>query len=67
MNFEKFHGAGNDFIIFEDLDNGFSKHKMSEMAKRMCHRHFGVGADGLIAIKKIDGLYLIRSTPVFFN
>jgi len=49
MQFAKWQGAGNDFIIidnrealYDDLD--------SELIKYLCHRNFGVGADGLILL-----------------
>ena len=40
------HGLGNDFIIVD----GFRQHKsdIGALAKRLCDRHFGIGADGLI-------------------
>ena len=43
--FWKMHGTGNDFVLTEsdDLDVPWA-----EIAKRVCDRHFGVGADGLI-------------------
>lgn len=49
MEFVKMHGLGNDFIIvrvssFEEAE------KIKPYAKSLCHRHFGIGADGLVAI-----------------
>jgi diaminopimelate epimerase len=43
--FWKMHGTGNDFVLTEsaDLDAPWA-----EIAVRVCDRHFGVGADGLI-------------------
>ncbi|MGL5149938.1 MAG: diaminopimelate epimerase [Clostridium sp.] len=51
MEFVKMHGAGNDFIIIEDLDGIFEKNEQ-EIAKKLCHRNFGIGADGLVIIRK---------------
>jgi len=50
MKFEKYHGLGNDFIIFniEDLQG----QDLGELAKKVCHRNFGVGADGMIVYEK---------------
>ena len=47
MKFAKMQGAGNDFIVVDarDVEQDWSK-----MAKTMCQRHFGVGADGLILL-----------------
>lgn len=40
------HGCGNDFII---LDSGEVEGRdLSEVARRVCDRHFGVGADGIL-------------------
>ncbi len=44
------HGCGNDFIVFDDLDDRFSWHQLSELARRLCRRRFSIGADGLIAV-----------------
>lgn len=51
MNFVKMHGNGNDFIVIEDLDNKLIG-KEAEIAKKMCHRRFGVGADGILLVRK---------------
>jgi diaminopimelate epimerase len=45
MEFSKLHGTGNDFIV---MDARGLERDWSELAKRMCDRHVGVGADGLI-------------------
>ena len=47
MKFTKMHGAGNDFVVIEGKD---SHRNWSELAIKMCDRHFGVGADGLLLI-----------------
>jgi diaminopimelate epimerase len=45
MRFIKMQGAGNDFIMIEGSRANFD---WSKLAKFMCDRRFGVGADGLI-------------------
>lgn len=45
MYFTKMQGAGNDFII---IDTRNMKRDGSRLAKAMCDRHFGIGADGLL-------------------
>ena len=59
MKFEKYHGIGNDFIIFNNLDGKVKKEEMSLLAQKLCHRNFGIGADGLIGIKKVDDTYFM--------
>ena len=48
MQFVKAHGAGNDFVLLEDLDDALRPNPAFVAA--VCDRHFGVGADGLIRI-----------------
>ena len=50
IEFSKFEGLGNDFIIIENLENDF-KLNPKEITK-VCNRHFGIGADGIILIEK---------------
>ena len=50
MKFTKMQGLGNDFILLEAeefLKTGLS---CSELAKKLCDRNFGIGADGLIIV-----------------
>lgn len=51
MKFTKMHGTGNDFIIIEDMESSLTLEE-SNLAKKLCHRRFGIGADGLILVKK---------------
>ncbi len=58
--FFKWHGTGNDFIIvngIEENGNLFSKEKGKLLAKTLCHRKFGIGADGLLIVRKVNGVY----------
>lgn len=52
--FEKYHGAGNDFIIIDNRNNVVEL--SSEHIALMCHRRFGIGADGLMLLQKSDSL-----------
>jgi diaminopimelate epimerase len=46
MNISKYSASGNDFVVFHT----FIKKDRSELAKELCHRQNGVGADGLIVL-----------------
>ncbi len=50
LSFTKMHGAGNDFIIIDDVN--FKPEP--EIIKKLCDRHFGIGADGILWINKSD-------------
>ncbi len=52
LKFEKYHGLGNDFIIFHEEEiKGLD---YSELAKKVCHRNFGIGADGMMVAAKSE-------------
>ena len=48
MQFTKVHGLGNDFII---LDGRTEPRDYASLAKKLCHRQTGIGADGLLIIE----------------
>lgn len=50
LKFFKFHGTGNDFIMVDNRDLIFSKND-TNLVNRLCHRRFGIGADGLILLE----------------
>jgi diaminopimelate epimerase len=47
VNFTKLQGTGNDFILIDARD---LERDWSALARDMCPRHFGVGADGLLLV-----------------
>ncbi|MBC7795666.1 MAG: diaminopimelate epimerase [Pyrinomonadaceae bacterium] len=53
MNFCKFQGFGNDYLIFaaNDLSEIDS---INDFARRVCDRHFGIGADGIAVWQKLN-------------
>src|ERR1035437_876903 len=53
FTFYKYHGTGNDFII---IDNRKLKLKLNtKQIAHACHRHFGIGADGLMLLQNKKG------------
>lgn len=53
INFFKYQGAGNDFILIDHTTNTL-KNVDNELIKHLCDRRFGVGADGLMFLTKHD-------------
>jgi diaminopimelate epimerase len=51
--FSKYHGTGNDFIIIDNRELKWNP-KQEEIA-RLCDRHFGIGADGLMLLTEKPG------------
>lgn len=52
-SFTKLQGAGNDFILF-DLDQHPHVAITSQSVSALCHRRFGIGADGVLLYSRID-------------
>lgn len=50
MILQKYSASGNDFLIFHTLKND----NYSKLAKELCHRHLGIGADGLVVLLPHD-------------
>jgi diaminopimelate epimerase len=48
IGFTKMHGCGNDFVLLDCLHQKIGN--LEELAKRLCHRRFGVGADQLLTV-----------------
>lgn len=51
MEFIKMQGLGNDFILIDDRKEKLNL-SYKDLAKKICNRRFGVGADGLVILKK---------------
>jgi diaminopimelate epimerase len=49
ITFNKYQGAGNDFIIIDNRNGSFNPED-SKFINKLCNRRFGIGADGLILV-----------------
>jgi len=50
IRFTKMHGLGNDYVVLDAMERSPAEAKLSALAKALCDRHVGVGADGLILV-----------------
>lgn len=50
INFTKMQGLGNDFILLDYSEYQKTQKTPRELALKLCDRHFGIGADGLIIV-----------------
>lgn len=51
LPFAKYHGAGNDFVLVDDRRGLWRASEAGERIARLCDRHVGIGADGLIYLR----------------
>lgn len=62
LNFYKYHGTGNDFILFDNRQQAISL--TTEQISFLCNRRFGIGADGLMLLELEPGFDF---KMVYFN
>lgn len=53
IKFQKYQGAGNDFIIIDNRDQLYDI--PTSMVRHLCDRKFGIGADGLMFLENWPG------------
>ena len=65
MRFWKMNGAGNDFVVLNNLEEHLSPEVLPQVARTLCERHLSIGADGLMVVDAPDqgGDYKMR----FYN
>lgn len=54
MEFTKMHGAGNDFIIINNIKAKIPVEKLGRLAESLCQRRFSIGADGFMVVDAPD-------------
>ncbi len=51
MQFWKMNGAGNDFIIINNMEEHLPVESFPHIARTLCQRHVSIGADGLMVVE----------------
>ena len=54
IQFYKYQGTGNDFIILDNREQAYAGLTVKQV-HRLCDRHFGIGADGLMLLNLLEG------------
>ena len=54
MRFWKMNGAGNDFLIINNIEENIPREKLPHVARTLCERHLSIGADGLMVVEASD-------------
>lgn len=52
MEFAKYQGAGNDFVIIDARTSGIIEALSRQRVRQLCDRRFGIGADGLMTLEE---------------
>ena len=50
MHFVKMQGAGNDFVVINNMDGAIPASEYANLAVRLCRRRLSIGADGMMVV-----------------
>lgn len=69
MEFWKMNGAGNDFIIINNMKDMVAQEKLPYIAETLCERHLSIGADGFMVVTEPSENYKDKADfrMMFFN
>lgn len=54
MKFWKMNGAGNDFVVINNMEEKIPREKLPTIVKTLCERHLSIGADGFMVVDASD-------------
>ena len=54
LQFCKMNGAGNDFLILNNIEENLPHSVFPELARILCHRRLSIGADGLMVVERTE-------------
>ena len=66
FNFHKYHGTGNDFIVGDNRSGIWNQLSVTQRAQ-LCHRRFGIGADGILLLGNAEKNEQVLFSMEYFN
>ena len=67
MKFWKMNGAGNNFVIINNMEEKIPAEKFPYVAKTLCERHLSIGADGFMVVENPNNPSEADYRMVFYN
>ena len=67
MKFWKMNGAGNDFVIINNMEEKIPAEKIPYVAKTLCERHLSIGADGFMVVENPNNPAEADYRMMFYN
>ncbi len=58
MKFHRYHALGNDYLVVRASECSFPL--TPQLSQRICHRHFGIGSDGILVHEDLEDRPTIR-------